>query len=47
MPVPAPTMIIGTCGFSGGRKAMLGWRTKVNTVPPSGTWLRCPEHTPR
>ena len=40
-------MIIGTCGFSGGRKLMLGERTKVNTVPPSGTSPRCPEHTPR
>ena len=40
-------MIIGMCGFSGGRKAMLGCRTKANTVPPSGTSRRCPEHTPR
>ena len=47
MPVPAPTMIIGTWGFSGGRKVMLGLRTKVNTVPPSGTSPRWPEHTPR
>ncbi len=29
-------MIIGTCGFSGGRKAMDGSRTNVNTVPFSG-----------
>jgi hypothetical protein len=40
-------MIIGTCGFSGGWKAMLGCRTKANTVPRSGTSLRCREHTPR
>ena len=30
-------MIIGMCGFSGGRKAMLGGRTNVNTVPFSGS----------
>ncbi len=35
MPVPAPTMIIGTCGFSGGRNGIVGLRTKVKTVLPS------------
>jgi hypothetical protein len=31
-PVPAPIMIIGNCGSSGGRKAIVGSRTKANTV---------------
>ena len=35
IPVPAPTMIIGMCGFSGGRNGMVGLRTNVNTVLPS------------
>ena len=47
MPVPAPTMIIGTCGFSGGRKAIVGFRTRTKTVPPSGVSARWREHTPR
>ena len=45
-PVPAPIMIIGVCGFSGGRNAMLGERTKVNTVPFSGSPARYPEPIP-
>ena len=34
--MPAPIMIIGMCGFSGGRKAMVGFRMNTKTVPPSG-----------
>src|SRR3954453_7955235 len=47
IPVPAPAMIIGTCGFAGGRKGMLGCRTKTKTVPRSGTVVRLRVHTPR
>jgi hypothetical protein len=43
--VPAPIMTIGICG-SGGRKAMVGSRTKTNTVPSTGNWARWPEATP-
>jgi hypothetical protein len=39
-------MIIGVCGFSGGRKAMLGGRRNVNTVARSGSDARYPEPTP-
>ena len=45
-PVPAPTMIIGVCGFAGGRNAMLGDRTNAKTVPSVGSTARCPEPTP-
>ena len=31
-PVPGPTIIIGTCGLSGGRNGIVGLRTKPNTV---------------
>ena len=39
-------MIIGMCGFSGGRNAMLGGRTNTNTVPAFGSAARCVELTP-
>src|ERR1700758_3054352 len=29
-------MIIGTCGLSGGRNGIVGFRTKPYTVPPIG-----------
>ena len=44
--MPAPTMIIGTCGFSGGRNGIDGGRTKTKTVPSTGTVARWLEHTP-
>src|SRR2546429_9061221 len=31
-PVPGPTMIIGTCGLSGGRNGIVGLPTKPYTV---------------
>ena len=39
-PVPAPTMIIGTCGFSGGRNAIDGSCTNADTVVFSGLAAR-------
>jgi hypothetical protein len=39
-------MIIGTCGFSGGRNGIDGSRTNTNAVPFSGAFARCPEQIP-
>ncbi len=39
-------MIIGMCGFSGGRNAMLGCRTNTNTVLFTGRAARWPEQMP-
>ena len=39
-------MIMGVCGFAGGRNAMLGDRTNAKTVPSVGSTERCPEPTP-
>ena len=47
IPVPAPTMIIGVCGLSGGRNGIDGSRTNTNAVPCSGRAARYVEHTPR
>ena len=47
MPVPAPIMIIGRCGFSGGRNGKVGSRPVTKTVPPSGVSRRWCEQTPR
>jgi hypothetical protein len=44
--VPAPIMIIGTCGFSGGRNGIDGGRTKTKAVPATGTCARWLEQTP-
>src|SRR5215211_3243839 len=46
IPVPAPTMIIGTCGLAGGRNGMVGLRTNVNWVLPSTLLARWLEATP-
>ncbi len=40
-------MIIGTCGFSGGRNGIVGLRTNVKTVPSTSLRPRWVEHTPR
>ena len=39
-------MIIGMCGFSGGRKGIAGCRTKANRVPFTAVCATYAEHTP-